>query len=94
MSRRSEIRFVHDPQSNTGYSAAILIRGISPRKLRDGSFIFADRNFTGPKMELDGYRKRPSVHVKIYADVPQYFVEAQRKKRIRDRALAKSPMLI
>jgi hypothetical protein len=94
MSKESHMRIVADPQSSTGYSAAILLRGISPRKFKDGSFIFAERNFAGPKMNLDGYRKAPRVHVKIFADVPKYFVESQKKKKIRERALANSPMLI
>lgn len=95
MAKKNHMRIVRDPQSSTGYSAAILIKNVSPRRFSDGSYIFAERNFKSDTwMDLGGYRKRPSVHVKIFADVPKYFTESQRKKKIRDRALAGSPMLI
>jgi hypothetical protein len=95
MPKSAFMRIIQDPDSDTGFSVAIMIKNVRPKKLPNGSIKLVKRNFMGcNQMDVDGYKVKPRVEVNIWCPIPVYIENNIKKKKALERAIAKSPMLI
>ena len=92
---KAKLNFVHDSESSTGLSAAVLIRNVKPGPLKnDGTQLIARSEFTSAvTVNLGAYRVRPKVAVIIYAELTPDQLRKSREKERTERALAGAPML-
>lgn len=88
------LKFFRDDDSHTGTSAAIMLRNVRPKQFKDGSVRVAHAEFFANFfMNVGGYRIRPRVKVLIDCQLTALQVALDRRKRIRERALAGAPLL-
>lgn len=92
--RRAYLRIFKDLESHTGVSAAVLVKNVRPINRKDGLYELAEANFKANfAINCDGYKVRPNVELKIWAELSPLVVKNIRKRRKMERALAGSPML-
>lgn len=88
------LRLIKDKDSNTGLSAAVLIRNIRPHRRKDGQWYITHSNFTANfSLNCDGFKVRPSVAVKIVCQPTKAIIRAAKLNRQREAARSGSPIL-
>lgn len=93
-SDRGYLRIYKDKDSETGFSAAVLIQNLRPKKTRSGYYHIAKTEFNANfVMNCEGFKLRPKVEVRVWCDMPKHMVDDLNKRKRMERALAGSPML-
>ena len=94
INRRAYLRLFRDQDSSTGASAEVLIKNVRPRSVKIGRHEIAEAKFRANfVINVEGYKVKPEVEVKIWAQLPPETVKQIYRKRKRERALNGSPML-
>lgn len=89
------MRLIRDNKSHTGLSAAILLRNVRPKKRSGGRYSIARAEFdAGFVLNCDGFKVKPKVTVLIECHLNAMQAKAEKQRRINERALANSPMLM
>lgn len=89
------LKLIRDDDSETGLSAAILLKNVRPLKVRpDGGQQIAKSEFTANfNVTVNGMRCRPKVVVMIYAQLNEQQLKTLRDKESQERAIARAPMI-
>ena len=93
-SRRAYLRIFKDPDSSTGISVAVLVKNVRPKITKVGRHEITEANFKANfAINCDGYKVKPNVELKVWAQLRPEIVKAINKKKKLERAMAGSPML-
>lgn len=92
--RTNLFRLVKDEHSGTGYSVAILLRDVRPRKSGADRWKVVSREFSGDfKLNCDGVYVSPRVKVSVYAEHTEQVKSKLKHKRELDAAIKMAPIL-
>lgn len=93
--RQSEIRIVRDPDSKTGLSAIVMLRGVKVRgPYANGEYRLVKRTIKGRRSVPCGTQNRvPVVKIEINCPASQNEWKAILHSTRMERARARSPML-
>lgn len=88
------LKFIGDEDSCSGISAAILLRNVRPKRLKNGDYKVVYSEFPANfHMNCEGFRVRPKVMVSVFCQLSELQSKQAKKQRELDAALRGAPIL-